>query len=191
MPCCRGLIGGGLTAQRAAHVRGARVGPSDRLMWVSRNRGRSGTPREARGGAKLIVHWSSTTDRPQPRSEPASDPDPTDRPTLAARSAAKISRFPSRRGRPTDPPERQRRARRAVISRYVALSGDRPTRPDRDRGWVRNETLVDVLETVTLMSGTFYHIKVVGSGVQGYIRAKYLRATEISGERASKRQRVC
>lgn len=61
-------------------------------------------------------------------------------------------------------------------------------------GWVKNETLVDVIDTAILESGsTFYRIqfKATGMTVSGFVRAKYIRSTELAGERASKRQRAC
>ena len=55
-------------------------------------------------------------------------------------------------------------------------------------------TLVDVLEMVTLENGsTFYRVETVthkGKPVSGFLRTKYIRATEITGERARKRPRV-
>ena len=65
---------------------------------------------------------------------------------------------------------------------------------DESIGWIPNEMEVDVLETALSESGaTFYHIKAVqkGQDVCGYLRAKYIRASGISGERAAKRQRSC
>jgi hypothetical protein len=61
-----------------------------------------------------------------------------------------------------------------------------------DEGWIRTETLVDVLSTETLDNGTsFYMIQVSrkGKSLVGYLRTKYIRSSELSGERESKRQR--
>jgi hypothetical protein len=61
-----------------------------------------------------------------------------------------------------------------------------------DESWIPTETLVDVLSTETLENGcSFYKIKVSrkGKSVVGYLRTKYIRPSEISGERQSKRQR--
>ena len=60
-------------------------------------------------------------------------------------------------------------------------------------GWVKNETLVKVVGTAALESGaTFTEIETSCEGVvvRGFVRAKYIRAVELSGERAAKKQRV-
>ena len=61
--------------------------------------------------------------------------------------------------------------------------------------WIANETLVDVLKTVVLENGSSFHQisvlqrKGTSPSIVGFLRTKYIRASEVSGGRPSKRQR--